>query len=409
MSPRTAEWSLSHFRLRDNIQGLTVGLGGLSLCLVGFSIEDLILWLSGFVVLFFWVFSLIQLALGFWWVQSSYADWNCSLVRLETGEWHNTGFSLNLPLWLLTVSVDIIWLSGRVRSEWVRTSARVGEEQILGLKRGLDADVTRSVVLFDIFRWWQVCWNVRTLARVEVHPKYYSMNWDSILLLMTPAEGSHSPQGDETEAFNMRSYQEGDPMNRILWRVFARTGQMMTRVPEKSDAPMCHVGLYLVTSQEDEKAAGLLGGLLKDDSIGQSWVLGFPSGKQVESQKKEALEAITASGDDPEAIPDLVTFSQALPKHFGSLMVFSGQDTAWAQQQNWDTLFSRFYQVIICIAIANRAQFEKDALLLDQLRKRGHPEALEIVVLDPERLGSPKPLSDYLVGQSKISGRGVVV
>ncbi|GEM_PF-5515121 len=59
------------------------------------------------------------------------------------------------------------------------------------------------------------------------------------------------------EPFDLRPYQPGDSMKRILWKTFAKSGELITRQPEFSHAPEGEVLIFCAARKNDDYLAGL--------------------------------------------------------------------------------------------------------------------------------------------------------
>ena len=62
------------------------------------------------------------------------------------------------------------------------------------------------------------------------------------------------PLGDLLE---MRRYAPGDPLKLVLWKLYARSGQLLVRTPERAISTDCKTVHYLVAAEGDEPAAGI--------------------------------------------------------------------------------------------------------------------------------------------------------
>jgi hypothetical protein len=94
----------------------------------------------------------------------------------------------------------------------------------------------------------------------------------------------------------MRAYNPGDPIKFVLWKVFARTGELVLRAPERAFSPAKQTTAYLVTGVGDEAAAGVARLLVETHSLGSKWVLGADGSDEDARGPQQAMELIARSG-----------------------------------------------------------------------------------------------------------------
>jgi hypothetical protein len=111
-------------------------------------------------------------------------------------------------------------------------------------------------------------------------------------------EGDADERGKgEGDYLEMRSYQEGDSARFINWKVYARTGKLMSRIPEHiSDK---RTALFFFPSGYEEKGGGdviaaeFIRYFVEKQPLGRNWILGMPGMKGFfESTKEEGREKI---------------------------------------------------------------------------------------------------------------------
>lgn len=77
------------------------------------------------------------------------------------------------------------------------------------------------------------------------------------------------------EPFDLRPYQPGDSMKRILWKTFARSGELITRQPEFSHSPEGEVLIFCAARTKDDYTASLALKYARDaEEYGASLVAG---------------------------------------------------------------------------------------------------------------------------------------
>jgi hypothetical protein len=95
------------------------------------------------------------------------------------------------------------------------------------------------------------------------------------ILRNVASDGFAHPTGELVgDIIEMRRYAPGDPLNRILWRTYARTRQLHVREPERSIAPLPSSSVYFVAGPEDERSAELVRTLIEDGMLGDEIIFG---------------------------------------------------------------------------------------------------------------------------------------
>jgi hypothetical protein len=100
------------------------------------------------------------------------------------------------------------------------------------------------------------------------------------------------PDGDLIE---MRRYAPGDPMKRILWKTFAKSRNLMVRLPERAIAPTHRTLAYLVAGDGDEPPAALARLALESQALGPDWRFGADGSTDEARRVVDALPLIVKS------------------------------------------------------------------------------------------------------------------
>jgi len=289
------------------------------------------------------------LGLGVWWSYSSAADrvlWTVSVgilvvlaanglmlavaaariraLRFAGPISAEVGFKTSAPIhWPA-------WLEGqpfvRIGVEWVMPAAEAeivdGTEWVQFSRRMKGHHVRRRIRLQDWTGVWS--WEFETESKVEVtvQPALFPPAGPPPRLHHVNGEGDASEGSGEGDLLEFRSYQAGDAANRILWKIFSRTGNLFVRRPEKAGSPL--VGIFLVCSGNDGPAAELAWYLtnknnpLSQEFFGDNWVFGTSfdfsqsaATEFVSHSSEAALDRIMASGGAVGA-PDSSALTGAL-------------------------------------------------------------------------------------------------
>ena len=112
-----------------------------------------------------------------------------------------------------------------------------------------------KVTLEDCFGLFKITYDIPIPLRVNVLPIVTDIAGRDINKLYTEVmNGVRSFRLDKSENYlgnDVRRYIEGDSVNTIHWKNYARTGEMMVRLPEKQDSEMMNVGLVTAGDEAD--------------------------------------------------------------------------------------------------------------------------------------------------------------
>ncbi|TVQ88851.1 MAG: DUF58 domain-containing protein [Deltaproteobacteria bacterium] len=221
------------------------------------------------------------------------------VLRLEVGQWGDTGFSVVRP-WLVPW-LDLTWtvLSPAIEPR-VEAVGRRMVERWRAERRGHHDLIHRRFTVRDAFGLASVCFDLR-----EARPQHFSPTRGKLANVQViqglsggDQIGHHegSPQGDLVD---MRSYGPGDPIRFVLWRVYARSRQLLVRTPERALSPVERTLAYLVTSPDDEAAAATAQLAVSTDVLGKDWI--FATDGQLEPCRTahEATQALIRSASHP--------------------------------------------------------------------------------------------------------------
>jgi hypothetical protein len=220
-------------------------------------------------------------------------------LGLECGFPTRVGFSVSSLWWVPFVTVSWRWLSPIATVRAVRERRRLHEE-CTPARRGLFDQVVRRVEVGDPFGLARCAFRVTDPRAVRALPSVGSLKRVEVVRTLSPGEDISNPKGGpDGERADMRAYSPGDPIKFILWKVFARTGDLVLRTPERAFSPAKQTTAYLVTGEGDEAAAGVARLLVETNSLGSKWVLGA-DGSDVEAKgPQQAMELIARSGRTP--------------------------------------------------------------------------------------------------------------
>lgn len=205
---------------------------------------------------------------------------------------------LRMPSFRVFPLIDLSWQWVAPDDFRITLLSEAGElvEQVEASGRADVQAVTRRLVIEDAFGLARVVLYRTTPQRIRVLP--FPGKLGSAPLLRAHAGGeelSHPlgvPDGDRVE---MRHYVPGDPLRLALWKVYARTGELMVRMPERAISPSWRIVAYLVATEGDEPAAAAARVALESGLFGEGWRFSADGALRAASTAPEALQLLAAS------------------------------------------------------------------------------------------------------------------
>lgn len=216
-------------------------------------------------------------------------------VLVEAQSAIRTDFSLPaLRFWPL-IGVRWSWLSPSAAIEPVLEGSRL-TERVMAAGRGLGAEVVRRVEVADVFGLCSVAFRLREARPVRVLPAMGRHTLPRVLRSLSSGDEAYDPLGGKDgERIDLRPYAPGDPPRLLLWKVYARTGQLIVRQPERAVAPDRKAMVYLVSGEHDEAAAGVTRVAVERGALGKDWVLGVDGDETRASTAADAVALLCGS------------------------------------------------------------------------------------------------------------------
>lgn len=226
-------------------------------------------------------------------------------LDLDTGIPQPTGFRLRAPRGIPFIVVNWQWVNdgggetaARVELEHVGTEL---VEMASPARRCIVTSIVRRFAVQDLFGLTEISWRRREQVMLRVMP------YRGLLTEMPPPAGMADgddisdpyaePKGDRVE---MRQYAPGDPLRMVLWKVYARTGRMMVRTPERSVSERKRGCAYLVTGADDDATAAAARVAVERGLLGDDWRLAADGvDTEAHEDREAAFEVIAKSGEAP--------------------------------------------------------------------------------------------------------------
>lgn len=183
-----------------------------------------------------------------------------------------------------------------------------GRERVEGRFRAGAAKVTRRYVIDDAFGLAQMSLTHELSQTVSVSPWLGGLEHSPHLMALAPGDSQAHPRGRPNgDRVELRPYVRGDPLRLVLWKIYARTGEMMVRTSETARDEDSDVHAYLICGPGDEPAAAVAWISVTKQLLGPSWRFGTdstPEGTTHISAAEEAIMSSRAMYESPSPLED---------------------------------------------------------------------------------------------------------
>lgn len=220
-------------------------------------------------------------------------------LRLECAYAARTGFSLPTLWYVPFVKLSWHWVDPEARVKTISLRRRLWEE-VTPTRRGLFETVVRRIEVSDAFGLTRVAFRVTETRGGRFAPSMGALRQVHVVRSIAGGDSLSHPAGPpEGERIDMRHYAQGDPIKFILWKVYARTRQLVVRTPERAIAPVRQTVAYVVTGPRDEPAAGAARVAVDSGALGSDWVLGADGNDSTARTPAQAIELLARSANTP--------------------------------------------------------------------------------------------------------------
>lgn len=328
-------------RLREHFplttQGvITLALALLALQVFGYGRMDLVVFALGVCAIAILMFTMLAVIVGGVILQFRVRRALLGLdaargIIVEAGYPNETGFSL--PAFNLLPLIRLSWQV--VYPDAIDTRLAVSDggatlvEEIVPRKRCRTDRLVRLFTVSDVLGFCRYRWRQGHNAMLTALPRSNTINALPLLRSLTAEDGIPSPSGNpEGDRMEIRPYVPGDSVRNIMWKVYARTGELNVRLPERSVFHSNRTVAYLLSSWQDEAAAAVARVAIESGALGDNWVFSADGTESPCEDRQSALAAIAASRalDEPFAY-GLDRFLASVAEQSGShCIVFAAAD-----------------------------------------------------------------------------------
>jgi hypothetical protein len=267
--------------------------------LYGFGRLDLVLLVIGAVGVGLAAFGLLATIFGalLSWLRHRRRAPTDSSLDIECGYPVPTGFSMPRLRWLPFIAIRWRWLEPDALVRVV-PAGRLLREEVIASRRGKVGAVVRELEVGDIFGLAQIRLRLTEQRKVRFVPSVGQLKRVDVIRGMSGGDDISHPEGpQEGELYDIRAYTPGDPIRFVLWKVFARTRQLVVRAPERALSPIKQTCAYLVAGNGDEPAAGAARLAVELGSLGTDWVLGADGSNDDATRKDQAVDVLARSAN----------------------------------------------------------------------------------------------------------------
>jgi hypothetical protein len=233
-----------------------------------------------------------------------------------------TGFRMPNWQWIPFFQLKIQWISPPIREYDLVLDQGALAELVCFSRRGQLDCIERTLILEDVFGLTSVSWNWMQKSTFSILPKSVRLDPQSVRQVQEGEDESDStgtPQGDYLE---LRRYQPGDPLKLVMWRVYARSRQLMVRAPERALSLKDDLVAYFITDPSDESSASTARAYLEQKLLGEDFTF-FADGTlggATNSATAQLALLHSIQGNAGQALPQLLALD---PKRLRGGLVFA--------------------------------------------------------------------------------------
>lgn len=194
-------------------------------------------------------------------------------LDLAAGTPFFTGYHLRWISWIPFVRVDLAWESPTGVDARLYDEAGRLAEVISASDRCQQLAIVRRIRVSDVFGLARIVFRWTAQRKITILPDTGPMGPMTPLQQICNGDLLAQPEGSlEGDLVEMRSYAPGDPLKWVLWKIYARTGKLLVRMPERAVSPCDRLLAYFVAGAHDEPTAGVTRGLLERGALGDDFL-----------------------------------------------------------------------------------------------------------------------------------------
>lgn len=261
------------------------------------------------------------------WRRTRHASSTAPTLELETGVESTTGFAITFPNWLPFVTLTWKWtapIGVDVRAKRQQRSRFI--EDVVPDSRALAPSIEREFTVRDFLGLSAISWTLTSPVPLRILPARLSAPGLAAPLSLGTGDDLPDPYGapigDQVE---MREYQPGDSPRLVRWKLYARTGKLFVRMPERAIADQPSACAWLCGGRSTNASAQLARELLERGSFGSEFLFGADGSLRTSQGDLDLARDLIAASANVPTPGALGTFLQtASSSGFSDCVVFAG-------------------------------------------------------------------------------------
>jgi hypothetical protein len=272
-------WAVVRFNAGENIDLIvaTVGIGGLLICLVD---------------------APLVLAAGIWLRCRGLFRSGAMPGELETGVSVATPFRLTWISWAPLFEFDISWEQPAGFEAWFEDDLLGRTEHVRPRTRGRFDAIVRRITIRDALGLARVRFRVAAPLAMRCVPGKAAITRLPLSEQFRPGDVIGQPTGPRNgDPVEIRKYVPGDPLKLLIWSIYARTGELVVRIPERPVSPFITTLAYFVAAEGDDASASIAWTSLERGSLGHDVTFMAEGAAEPAGSPALALDQIVRSAE----------------------------------------------------------------------------------------------------------------
>ena len=252
---------------------------------------------------------------------------------MMVGVEQESAFLLQAPWWIPLIQTEWNYITKEFSVISNQTQDIV--TKILPKRRGIYTNIQRNIVVGDAFGICRVSFGGQQETHIRVLPDTRKLHYLDILQGLQGGTEIANPYGKPMgDRIDMRMYAKGDPIRYVLWKIYARTGELLVRTPELALEPVKKMLVYLIVSPADTVSASVATMAIQSDMLGDNWTFSVDGSSDIYMDAPTAIDAIVQSGQSTEMHGvGLQAFVDKSKEVNTSIVIFAPPDTGlWIER-----------------------------------------------------------------------------